>query len=42
MGEGKCTFGTKLPIDIHMLNEVIYREVKHFRNYKIYRPNFGC
>ncbi|CAK1543552.1 unnamed protein product [Leptosia nina] len=41
VNEGKCTFGTKLPIDIHMLNEIIYREVKHFRNYKIYRPNFG-
>ncbi|XP_034825935.1 cilia- and flagella-associated protein 144-like [Maniola hyperantus] len=41
MGEGKCTFGTRMPIDIHMLNEIIYREVKHFRNYKIYRPNFG-
>ncbi|KAG6457827.1 hypothetical protein O3G_MSEX010499 [Manduca sexta] len=40
-GEGKCTFGTRMPIDIHMLNEIIYREVKHFRNYKIYRPNFG-
>lgn len=40
MGE-KCTFGTRMPIDIHMLNEIIYREVKHFRNYKIYRPNFG-
>lgn len=40
--EGKCTFGTRMPIDIHMLNEIIYREVKHFRNYKIYRPNFGC
>ncbi|XP_072948289.1 uncharacterized protein [Epargyreus clarus] len=39
--EGKCTFGTRMPIDIHMLNEIIYREVKHFRNYKIYRPNFG-
>jgi hypothetical protein len=42
MGEGKCTFGTRMPIDIHMLNEIIYREVKHFKNYKIYRPNFGC
>ncbi|KAJ8710758.1 hypothetical protein PYW08_009273 [Mythimna loreyi] len=41
MAEGKCTFGTRAPIDIHMLNEIIYREVKHFRNYKIYRPNFG-
>ncbi|XP_026750649.1 protein FAM183A [Galleria mellonella] len=41
MGEGKCTFGTRMPIDIHMLNEIIHREVKHFRNYKIYRPNFG-
>ncbi|KAI5638380.1 hypothetical protein NE865_09014 [Phthorimaea operculella] len=40
MGD-KCTFGTRAPIDIHMLNEIIYREVKHFRNYKIYRPNFG-
>ncbi|CAG5055155.1 unnamed protein product [Parnassius apollo] len=37
---GKCTFGVRMPIDIHMLNEIIYREVKHFRNYKIYRPNF--
>ncbi|XP_068625253.1 uncharacterized protein [Battus philenor] len=37
----KCTFGTRIAIDIHMLNEIIYREVKHFRNYKIYRPNFG-
>ncbi|XP_046973578.1 protein FAM183A-like [Vanessa cardui] len=37
----KCTFGTRMAIDIHMLNEMIYREVKHFRNYKIYRPNFG-
>ncbi|KAJ8710118.1 hypothetical protein PYW07_009484 [Mythimna separata] len=42
MAEGKCTFGTRAPIDIHMLNEIIYREVKHFRNYKIYRPNFGA
>ncbi|CAH2057178.1 unnamed protein product, partial [Iphiclides podalirius] len=44
MGRGhkeKSTFGTRMPIDIHMLNEIIYREVKHFRNYKIYRPNFG-
>ncbi|XP_038218652.1 protein FAM183A-like [Zerene cesonia] len=42
MGDkGKCTFGTRMPIDIHMLNEIIYREVKNFRNYKIYRPNFG-
>ncbi|CAH0597004.1 unnamed protein product [Chrysodeixis includens] len=41
MVEGKCTFGTRMPIDIHMLNEIIYREVKHFKNYKIYRPNFG-
>ncbi|XP_049701957.1 cilia- and flagella-associated protein 144 [Helicoverpa armigera] len=41
MTEGKCTFGTRMPIDIHMLNEIIYREVKNFRNYKIYRPNFG-
>ncbi|XP_049880323.1 protein FAM183A-like [Pectinophora gossypiella] len=41
MGDGKCTFGTRMPIDIHMLNEIIYREMKHFRNYKIYRPNFG-
>ncbi|XP_075985414.1 cilia- and flagella-associated protein 144 [Anticarsia gemmatalis] len=41
MTEGKCTFGTRMAIDIHMLNEIIYREVKHFRNYKIYRPNFG-
>ncbi|VVC86402.1 unnamed protein product [Leptidea sinapis] len=37
----KCTFGTRMPIDINMLNEIIGREVKHFRNYKIYRPNFG-
>ncbi|XP_068625252.1 cilia- and flagella-associated protein 144 [Battus philenor] len=37
----KCTFGNRMPIDIHMLDEIIYREVKHFRNYKIYRPNFG-
>ncbi|XP_013191651.1 cilia- and flagella-associated protein 144-like [Amyelois transitella] len=41
MTEGKCTFGSRMPIDIHMLNEIISREVKHFRNYKIYRPNFG-
>ncbi|XP_022818567.1 protein FAM183A-like [Spodoptera litura] len=41
MTEAKCTFGTRMPIDIHMLNEIIYREVKHFRNYKTYRPNFG-
>ncbi|CAH4023775.1 unnamed protein product [Pieris brassicae] len=41
VNEAKCTFGTRMPIDIHMLNEIIYREVKHFRNYKIYRPNFG-
>nr|XP_021203090.1 protein FAM183A-like [Bombyx mori] len=40
-GDAKCTFGTRMAIDIHMLNEIIYREVKHFRNYKIYRPNFG-
>ncbi|KPJ07671.1 hypothetical protein RR48_11227 [Papilio machaon] len=39
-GTGKCTFGTRPPVDIHMLNEIIYREVKHFRNYKTYRPNF--
>ncbi|XP_059055946.1 cilia- and flagella-associated protein 144 [Achroia grisella] len=39
--EGKCTFGSRMPIDIHMLNQIIHREVKHFRNYKIYRPNFG-
>ncbi|CAB3229673.1 unnamed protein product [Arctia plantaginis] len=38
----KCTFGTRPAIDIHMLNEIIFREVKHFRNYKIYRPNFGA
>ncbi|XP_053618475.1 cilia- and flagella-associated protein 144-like [Plodia interpunctella] len=41
MVEGKCTFGSRMPIDIHMLNEIISREVKHFKNYKIYRPNFG-
>ncbi|CAF4858954.1 unnamed protein product [Pieris macdunnoughi] len=41
VNDAKCTFGTRMPIDIHMLNEIIYREVKHFRNYKIYRPNFG-
>ncbi|XP_013178527.1 PREDICTED: protein FAM183A-like [Papilio xuthus] len=39
-GTGKCTFGNRAPIDIHMLNEIISREVKHFRNYKNYRPNF--
>ncbi|XP_045540318.1 protein FAM183A-like [Papilio machaon] len=38
----KCTFGIRMPIDIHMLNAIISREVKHFRNYKIYRPNFGA
>ncbi|KOB51890.1 Carbon catabolite repressor [Operophtera brumata] len=40
-GTGKCTFGKRMDIDIHMLNEIITREVNHFRNYKIYRPNFG-
>ncbi|XP_061723988.1 cilia- and flagella-associated protein 144-like [Cydia pomonella] len=40
-GDGKCTFGTRPPVDLQMLNEKIYREVKHFRNYKTYRPNFG-
>ncbi|CAB3229671.1 unnamed protein product [Arctia plantaginis] len=39
--DGKCTFGTRPAVDIHMLNAQIFREVKHFRNYKIYRPNFG-
>ncbi|XP_041972198.1 protein FAM183A-like [Aricia agestis] len=42
MGDKKCTFGVRMAIDISMLNEIIYREVKHFRNYKIYRPNFGA
>ncbi|CAH2057176.1 unnamed protein product, partial [Iphiclides podalirius] len=41
MDSTKCTFGIRMPIDLHMLNEIIYREVKHFRNYKTYRPNFG-
>ncbi|KPJ00843.1 PREDICTED: protein FAM183A-like [Papilio xuthus] len=40
MDPGKCTFGIRMPININMLNQIIYRELKHFRNYKIYRPNF--
>ncbi|KPJ00844.1 hypothetical protein RR46_07683 [Papilio xuthus] len=38
----KCTFGIRMPINVHMLNAIIAREVKHFRNYKTYRPNFGA
>lgn len=37
----KCTFGIRMPMNINMLNAMISREVKHFRNYKTYRPNFG-
>ncbi|XP_026320772.1 protein FAM183A-like isoform X2 [Hyposmocoma kahamanoa] len=40
MGD-KCTFGARKPIDINMVNAIIHREVKHFRNYNIYRPKFG-
>ncbi|XP_013149420.1 PREDICTED: uncharacterized protein LOC106111812 [Papilio polytes] len=38
----KCTFGIRMPMNINMLNAMISREVKHFRNYKTYRPNFGA
>ncbi|CAG9124867.1 unnamed protein product [Plutella xylostella] len=41
VGDGRCTFGTRMPLDIHMLNEMIHREQKHFRNYRTYTPNFG-
>lgn len=37
---GKCTFGTKPPLNNNLISEIIYREVKHYRNYKSYRPNF--
>ncbi|CAH2057177.1 unnamed protein product, partial [Iphiclides podalirius] len=37
----KCTFGIRMPFDLNRLNEIINREVKHFRNYKTYHPNFG-
>ncbi|XP_026320828.1 uncharacterized protein LOC113230930 [Hyposmocoma kahamanoa] len=38
----KSKFGTRPRKDIHMFNEIIFRELKHFRNHKVYRPNFGA
>ncbi|XP_013178771.1 PREDICTED: uncharacterized protein LOC106125870 [Papilio xuthus] len=37
---GKCTFGTRPPMNNNLISEIIYREAKYYHNYKTYRPNF--